>query len=984
MDLAERITGNVAKSGWVPCARPLAAVPGAVLACPGLNVCTIIAKNYVAHARVLARSLARTHPGTRLWTLVIDDFDGYLESTREPFHILTPWEVGCEPFTEMALRYSVLELSTAVKPWLLRHLMEKTGEPVTYLDPDIEIYGSLEPLAELADRHGVVLIPHNIEPIPQDDLNPSQVDIMIAGIYNLGYVSLAPRTEVDRLLDWWAERLRRDCRVDPVWGYFVDQRWFDLAPGFLSDLAIVREPEYNVAYWNLQERKLSYEGGRYLADGRPLAFFHFSGFDPTHPLVLSRHQNRIDVTADPLLGGLLGGYADRVLAEGYADSRQWPYSYAALGDGTRLDNTLRSLYDDFASENGEGLPSPFTLDGARIFERWVREQAPGAPAGVSRVLARVYERRSDLWSAYNTRSGVDGAGLLRWANEYGRREEPDLAHLLVASSGNGNPAPAATSTDSVPASPPEVVRAGLVARAPAATPTEPRDSSGVLHRDPFGVNVVGYFRSEAGTGEAARQMVSALDAATIPLLPIHGQTIPVSRQNHAYETASPEDAPFPVNLICMNADMLPEFARQAGIEFFGDRYSIGLWFWEVSSFPERWRGSFSLLEEVWAPTAHVAAALEPLATVPVHTVRVPVAPALAETRTRTDLGLDEGPFLFLFSFDYLSVPERKNPLGIVAAFRQAFAPGEGAQLLIKCINQDREPEYHARLQAAVAEHDDIRVIDRYLPPVDNANLTALCDCYVSLHRAEGFGLVLADAMWHGKPVIATGYSGNLDFMTPSNSLLVDYELVPIGEGMDPYPAAGRWAQPDVAHSARLMRQVFDDPGAAGHLGERAAADIRTTHSPAAAGEVLAQRLESIRATGRPRAPVWSSYARSPALATLPRKIRQGPSQPSRQRGRDLVRRTALRAMRPFSAYQQDINRQVADAMSELGQSLGDVRRDAARELARVYAELRATGELRDLQTTVREQARRIEELERRMGSSEPRQDEPDTSPRRQE
>ena len=90
---------------------------------------------------------------------------------------------------------------------------------------------------------------------------------MIAGVYNLGYVSLAPGTEVDRLLDWWAERLRRDCRVDPVWGYFVDQRWFDLAPGFLSDLAIVREPEYNVAYWNLQERKLSYEGGRYVANG---------------------------------------------------------------------------------------------------------------------------------------------------------------------------------------------------------------------------------------------------------------------------------------------------------------------------------------------------------------------------------------------------------------------------------------------------------------------------------------------------------------------------------------------------------------------------------------------------------------------------------------------------------------------------------------------------------------------------------------------
>ena len=124
---------------------------------------------------------------------------------------------------------------------------------------------------------------------------------MIAGIYNLGYVSVASRPEVDRLIDWWADRLRRDCRVDPVWGYFVDQRWFDLVPGFLTDFAIVRDPEFNVAYWNLHSRRLERNGGEYLVDGRPLAFFHFSGFDPARPLSLSLHQNRIDVTLHPPL-----------------------------------------------------------------------------------------------------------------------------------------------------------------------------------------------------------------------------------------------------------------------------------------------------------------------------------------------------------------------------------------------------------------------------------------------------------------------------------------------------------------------------------------------------------------------------------------------------------------------------------------------------------------------------------------------------------
>ena len=142
-----------------------------MLLCAALNVCTIIAKNYVAHARVLARSLTEHNPGARLWTLIIDDFAGYIDPAQEPFEVLTPADIGCEPFIHMALRYSVLELSTAVKPWLLRHLMAETGGPVTYLDPDIKIYGSLERLDELAAEHGVVLIPHNSEPIPPDGRN---------------------------------------------------------------------------------------------------------------------------------------------------------------------------------------------------------------------------------------------------------------------------------------------------------------------------------------------------------------------------------------------------------------------------------------------------------------------------------------------------------------------------------------------------------------------------------------------------------------------------------------------------------------------------------------------------------------------------------------------------------------------------------------------------------------------------------------------
>ncbi|MGZ4303484.1 MAG: glycosyltransferase family 4 protein [Solirubrobacteraceae bacterium] len=901
-----------------------------------MNVCTIIAKNYLAYARVLARSFARHHPDGRFWTLIIDDFAGRIDPTMEPFEVLTPAEIECEPFLEMAMRYSVLELSTAVKPWLLRHIMSETGAPVTYLDPDIRIYESLNLLDELAASHGVVLIPHNNVPIPADGRKPSQVDIMIAGVYNLGYVTVAPGQEVDGLLDWWADRLRRDCRVDPVWGYFVDQRWFDLAPGFLSDVAIMREPEYNVAYWNLHARRLAYGEGRYSVDGRPLRFFHFSGFDPEHPLVLSRYQNRVDVLADPVLEQLLSEYATEVLDAGHQSSRSWAYGYTALGDGTPLDARVRTLYDRFAAERAE-VPSPFTPDGASEFVHWLAQEAPGAPSGVSRVLASVYEERPDLRGAYPNLNGADRDRLLAWAQEYGRHEIPSLARTMMVAWGEPGPS-GRTPASGDPAAPDRLSSNGAPAEAVVLDePSEP------LRNVEWGVNVVGYFRSELGMGEAARQLVSALETTGIPVLPIHGNTIPLSRQGHAYETATPADAVFPVNLICMNADALPEFAGQVGNEFFAGRYSVGLWFWEVGLFPSRWVGSFSLLEEVWAPTEHVAAALEPVATVPAHTVRIPVQAPAFEPRSREDLGLPEDQFVFLFSFDYLSVFKRKNPLAVIEAFARAFVPGEGAHLVLKCINHERDSPAHAELCDAAARHADITVIDRYMSPSDKNALTALCDCYVSLHRAEGFGLPMAEAMSLEKPVIATGYSGNLDFMTDSNSLLVDYQLIPIGPGAEPYPAEGEWADPDVEHASTLMRRLFDDPAGARELGARGATDIARTHSPEAAGMILHRRLESIRATGRARRAVDQARMLPPALAALPLRIRQGPVRPSLGKAgtaRELARNTALRAMRPFVAYQQTVNFEIVSALEELNGLLADLRTEAAADRARLLRELR--------------------------------------------
>jgi hypothetical protein len=610
-----------------------------------VEVCTIIAKNYLAHARVLARSLAEHNPQSRLWTLIIDDYAGYIDPAEEPFEVLGPEDIGCDAFTEMAMRYTVLELSTAVKPWLLRHLMATTAGSVTYLDPDIKVYGSLARLDETAREHGVALIPHNNIPIPPDGRRPSQVDVMIAGVYNLGYVTLAPGPEVDRLLAWWADRLRRDCRVDPIWGYFVDQRWFDLVPGFLTDFAIVREGQYNVAYWNLHSRRIEHEGGRYLVDGRPLAFFHFSGFDPAHPLVLSRHQDRIDVAEHPALERLLAEYAREVMDQGHAVSRRWPYGYLSLGDGMEIDEWVRGFCQEFLDEHeqsGQPVLSPFTFAGATTFHEWLRSDAPDAPPGINRVLARVYRQRADLQEQFPDLFGPDREGLLGWSREFGVREVPLLAK--IASRQNGDE-PGAVALD------PELPRRlELANHTPMAMP--------------IGVNVVASFASADESAEVARQLVRSCDEIGISALPVDEPARDENEENLRFPTVGPAQAAYGVNLICLPPERLVRFVRHAGARFFAGRYTIGVWLEAPVQDEELLARATSLLQEIWTTSPEASQALQPRLKVPVCSVAMPIdSPYVSGEAMRRRLESVRATGRVFQSLP----PERRRPRGLIQA-----------------------------------------------------------------------------------------------------------------------------------------------------------------------------------------------------------------------------------------------------------------------------------------------------------------------------
>jgi glycosyltransferase involved in cell wall biosynthesis/SAM-dependent methyltransferase len=831
-----------------------------------MDICTIIAANYAPFARVLADSFRAHHPGSRVFVLVIDDVEGFLDPPNEPFEIVRPQDLSIDEFDRMAALYSILELSTAVKPWLLRYLLHKRGaDALVYLDPDIQVFDRLDELEALLHEHRLVVTPHLTAPMPRDGLRPSETDILIAGSYNLGFIALTPGPDTDALLDWWGERLATDCIVAPERGFFVDQRWMDFAPGLVPSFHVLRDPGYNVAYWNLPSREVEREGDGWTVNGRPLRFFHFSGFDPKQPGMLSKHQNRIQLAQRPALRELCERYAELLLARTPARSRSWSYKYDRLPDGTPIDAAVRLGYRR-AVEAGEMALSPFTREGARALLRWLAT-SPGGLGMPSRYLLALHDTRAELRAAFPNPTGPDGARLVAWAQTTGRAIIP----------------------------------------APLAPGAMADDRASV----PFGVNVAGYFGSVLGVGEAARQVTRALQAAGTPVA-TQNLVAERSRQDDGLARADNEPPRFPINLVCVNADVLPAFAADAGPSFFEGRYTVGLWWWEVASFPERWLRSFDHVDEVWAGSRHVADALGRVSPVPVVHIVQPVQIEDPPPADRASLGLPEG-YLFLFSFDYESSFERKNPLAVVEAFTTAFEPGGGASLVIKSINLEYDEANHRRLVAAATEHPDVHLIDRYVSRVARDQLTAACDCYVSLHRSEGFGFTVAEAMALGRPVIATAYSGTLDFTTPQNAYLADYELVPIGPGAGPYPPEGEWAHPSVQHAAGLMRHVFEHPAEAAERGLRGRADIRAKHSLQVAGKVMTDRLAlaaggfAVARGGR----IGATGTFDPA--PLRARIERGPLTPRASRfgaPQRAARQALLRALKPFAAYERGVDSEI--------------------------------------------------------------------------
>lgn len=386
----------------------------------------------------------------------------------------------------------------------------------------------------------------------------------------------------------------------------------------------------------------------------------------------------------------------------------------------------------------------------------------------------------------------------------------------------------------------------LAASLAAPPPERPRPPAASRPRHAFGVNIIGYARGELGIGEDSRMCALALSAAEVPFsvvnIPLPEQGGP-RQQDDYLDACLAKDTPYPVNIFCLTGLDTIRLWLERGESLFGGRINIGYWPWELPAWPDGLAGAYTCMDELWLSSAYTRDAFAKTSPVPVRLMPMAVSVDRITPRPRAFFGLPEDRFLFLFTFDCNSFLARKNPLAVIRAFRRAFAANDApVDLVLKTMNaRADDPKWRALADAAQGD-TRIRFLDGTMDRGDVLGLFAACDAYVSPHRAEGFGRTLAEAMLLGKPVVATGYSGNTDFLTPVTGFPVPYRFAPIGPEDYPFGEGLLWADPDETALARIMGRIVREPGLAAARAAAGRNAVERRHHPRVVGDTYRQRL----------------------------------------------------------------------------------------------------------------------------------------------
>ena len=391
---------------------------------------TIVSANYIAFAATLMQSVRQFHPDVARYIILSDAMHSFGEVDLAA-EVVACDELGIHLLGNMKLWYSVIEFNTAVKPFTFEYLFTERGfQKVIYLDPDTQLYAPLDEVFNGLIEHSLVLTPHMTRPL-QDGKHPSDLSIMKSGVYNLGFTAIRNDTDGRALVRWWCERLFAHCRVDVPGNMFTDQRWMDLSPVFVERPFLLRHPGYNVAYWNLVHRTVVRDDeGRWLVNGLPLAFFHFSGIKPEDPTVFSKHQDRFTIETLGPVAQLCDEYRARVLANGWLTHNKIAYAYAKFGDGRSiLDGMRRWILR--AIDDGRLNPNRPLRLGSVYFDTAAEDRFAGG-GQLTRFAHQLWIDRPDLQAAFNIHQPDGFESYLNWFCGESAEREDVPSSLIVA------------------------------------------------------------------------------------------------------------------------------------------------------------------------------------------------------------------------------------------------------------------------------------------------------------------------------------------------------------------------------------------------------------------------------------------------------------------------------------------------------------------------------------------------------------------------
>jgi glycosyltransferase involved in cell wall biosynthesis len=723
---------------------------------------TVIAPNYGAQAMILGESIAKSIPDAVFRIVVLQDCPNitYIQNGINTYLSFVDASVDHEAVsfqdfdwsnfdvTNCVNQYDLLEFATSIKPTILKDYINKGHQRVTYLDPDIQVFSDFTDSFDV--RKSMAVTPHMLEDFPMDGKLPDQQSILYAGIYNLGFISVT--SGALPFLAWWEKKLNKYCSMDVQAGYHVDQRWVDWATNFL-DIDVVRDLGLNVAYWNLHERSIRngkvYPVNVSESEGYTLRFFHFSGFIGPTLAKISRHSTRRFKETESLNDVIKSYYKRRIF---------WKRSLGPI---------VWSLGGRLA---GSSLPINWRKD--ILFQN-------------RKIKSHTFERiinfdfdESYFCECISCESNYASASMNTLFNQ--------LSKNVISSVDFSD-------------------RTSLFKELRAIGYQRQTDSSDSKRVGPqANLCLIGYFGAPTGVGQMARNTLRLLEDSGISVnIHILQTGFDDGELLNEYLVKSQVNGKEVSVIAFVNADMWIEHLVKPRFINLESQNVAAVWAWEIEEIPDYFRESAKYVSKIYAISEFSANAFSKF-----FGDNIEVFPTFGNLSIPSDhltWSSEKGQKYILARFDAKSVIERKNPKGILDTWDLVKSEIPDYELVIKTI--DFAKNAPAVLMDRLKNSERVVLIDEVYSEEQNNALLKGATAFISLHRAEGLGLNILEALAADIPTISTNYSG-LSAETENLVFPVEYELIQIGNNASPYPPEAFWADPSISSAShQLIRAI---------------------------------------------------------------------------------------------------------------------------------------------------------------------------------